>query len=274
MHGHSPQTRKPPRGVVGLELRAWRQRRRLSQLELALCANISQRHLSFIESGRARPSREMVLQLAKELDVPLRDRNDLLLAAGFAPVFSDRPLDDPTLAAGRQLLETILRAHAPHPALAVDRHWHMISANSAVAPLLGGVSDARLLKPPVNVLRLSLHPGGLAPRIANLPQWRAHLIDRLRREVRLTADPVLSALLCEFAEDETSSEHDPSAKDTPLTEIAVPLLLDSDAGMLSLISTTTVFGTPTTVMLSEIAIEAFYPLDEITATRLSSLSQH
>ena len=247
MHSYSREARNPSRPVIGPELRAWRQRRRLSQLELALSANISQRHLSFIESGRARPSREMVLQLAKELDVPLRDRNDLLLAAGFAPVFSDRSLEDPTLAAGKQLLETILRAHAPHPALAIDRHWQMISANAAVAPLLGGVSNPSLLTPPVNVLRLSLHPGGLAPRIANLPQWRTHLLERLRREVRLTADPVSLSLLREFSEGENSSE---DGMDTSLSEIAVPLLLDSDAGRLSLISTTTVFGTPTTVILS------------------------
>src|SRR4051794_31885221 len=161
-------------GPIGTRLRVWRQRRRLSQLDLALEAGISQRHLSFVETGRASPSRDMVLLLGERLGVPLRERNLLLLAAGFAPAFAERPLGDPALRTARETVDRILRAHEPFPALAVDRHWRLLAANAAVAPLLAGVSEPALLAPPVNVLRLSLHPGGLAPRIANLPEWRGH----------------------------------------------------------------------------------------------------
>jgi transcriptional regulator with XRE-family HTH domain len=257
---------------IGAQLRSWRQRRRLSQLDLALDAGISQRHLSFVESGRATPSRDMVLHL-EQLEVPLRERNMLLLAAGFAPRFSDRPLDDPALAAARAVVEAILRAHAPHPALAVDRHWTMVAANEAVTPLLAGVRDATLLHPPVNVLRLSLHPEGLAHAIANLPQWRAHVLGRLKRQVLASADPVLAALLTELSELGPDGK-DRAAAGQPLKdEIAIPLELDTAGGRLSLISTTTVFGTPTEVTLSELAIEAFYPADRATAERLLRLSQ-
>ncbi len=172
-----------PGAPIGAHLRAWRQRRR-SQLDLALDAEISQRHLSFVESGRAMPSRDMMLRLAEMLDVPLRERHTLLLAAGFAPFYAKRKLDDPALTAARGVIDTILRAHTPNPALAVDRHWHLVTANPAVAPLLAGVTEPALLRAPVNVLRLSLHPGALALRIANLPEWREHILDRLRRQVR------------------------------------------------------------------------------------------
>jgi transcriptional regulator with XRE-family HTH domain len=271
MSSNFTDARAPARGEIGRELRAWRLRRRLSQLELSLAANISQRHLSFLESGRANPSRGMVLQLAKELDVPLRDRNELLLAAGFAPVYSDRDLADPGSAAGAQLLDTILRAHAPHPALAIDRHWQMVSANAAVAPLLEGVKELSLLRPPVNVLRLTLHPGGLAPRIANLGEWRSHLLDRLRREIRITDDPALVELAREFSGEHPASAFEALKLSAHDRHIAVPLVLNSSVGRLSLISTTTVFGTPSAVILSEIAIEAFYPLDEMTAARMRAL---
>src|SRR6185436_13787809 len=167
---------------IGDHLREWRQRRRLSQLDLALEADISARHLSFLETGRAQPSRDMVLHLAERLEVPLRERNLLLVAAGFAPVFPERPLADRALQPARKAVELVLAGHEPYPALAVDRHWTLVAANKAVAPLLAGV-DATLLKPPVNVLRLSLHPKGLARRIANLAEWRAHLLARLRRQI-------------------------------------------------------------------------------------------
>src|SRR5262245_37560397 len=148
---------------VGTLLREWRGRRRLTQLDLALEAEISARHLSFLETGRSQPSREMLLHLSEQLDIPLRERNVILLAAGYAPVFEERPLASPEMAAARQAIERVLKGHEPFPALAVDRHWQLVTANAAVAPLLTGVDEA-LLKPPVNVLRLSLHPGGLAPR--------------------------------------------------------------------------------------------------------------
>src|SRR3954447_11801488 len=245
---------------IGAHLRAWRQRRHRSQLDLALDAEISQRHLSFIESGRAMPSREMVLRLAETLDVPLRERNVLLMAAGFAPFYAERPLDDPALAAARGVGEAILRAHVPNPALVVDRHWTLISANAAVAPLMAGVTDPALLQPPVNVLRLSLHPNGLAPRIANLPEWRWHIVDRLRRQAEISVDPVLAGMAKELAA--LGGPHKPAPLHVD-NDIAVPLEMDTPQGRLSLLSTTTVFGTPTEVTLAELSIEAFYPVDAV-----------
>ena len=183
---------------VGSLLREWRQRRRMSQLDLALEAEISARHLSFIETGRSQPSREMVLQLTERLDIPLRERNVLLVAAGYAPIFPEKTLDDPALAAARRAVDLVLKGHEPFPALAVDRHWNLIASNAAVPPLLIG-ADPSLLRPPINVLRLSLHPDGLAPRIANLAEWRAHLLARLRRQIEISADKVLVELLNELA---------------------------------------------------------------------------
>lgn len=273
MPGSHPASSSPPAAQVGALLRAWRQRRRRSQLDLSLEAEVSQRHLSWVESGRAAPSREMVLRLAERLEVPLRERNALLLAAGYAPAFPGRPLEDPALAAAKQAVELILHAHLPHPALAVDRHWRMVAANAAVAPLLAGVANRALLTPPVNVLRLSLHPRGLAPCIANLAEWRAHLLERLRRQVEATGDPVLAALLAELAALPPPAEAAaPSAPSLAPGGIAVPLLLDSPAGRLALLSTTTVFGTPVEVTLAELAIEAFYPADAATADRLRGLA--
>jgi transcriptional regulator with XRE-family HTH domain len=176
--------------TVGTLLRDWRQRRHLSQLDLACEADISSRHLSFLETGRSQPSREMVLHLAERLDVPLRERNALLLAAGYAQVFKERSLDDPTLQAARRVVDLVLAGHEPFPALAVDRHWILVASNRAVPPLLAGVEPS-LLEPPVNALRLGLHPRGLAPRIANLAEWRSHLFMRLRRQIDASADPVL-----------------------------------------------------------------------------------
>ena len=269
-------TTSSPSASFGALLRVWRQRRQRSQLDLALDAEVSQRHLSFVESGRAAPSREVVVRLAEQLDVPLRGRNALLLAAGYAPLYVERPLDDPAMRAARQAVDLILRAHAPHPALAVDRHWHMIAANASVAPLLAGVADAALLAPPVNVLRLSLHPLGLAPHIANLSEWRAHLLERLRRQVEASADPVLASLLAELAAFNVPPGGNPAATGPmphPPGGIAVPLQLDTAQGRLSLISTTTVFGTPVEVTLSELAIEAFYPADDATTERLIRLQR-
>lgn len=250
---------------LGDQIREWRRRRRLSQMDLALEAEISTRHLSFIETGRARPSREMVLLLAEHLDVPLRERNAMLLGAGHAPVYAERPLDDPELVAARRAIALVLKGHEPFPALAIDRHWNMVTANAAVAPLLEGVAP-HLLEGPVNVLRLSLHPEGLAPRIRNLGEWRAHLLERLRRQAWLTSDPALSALLAELSAY-------PSAEGAGATEtfdsVVVPLRLDTPLGPLSFLSTTTIFGTPRDVTLDELAIEAFFPADEATLERLA-----
>ncbi len=253
---------------IGDALRGWRQRRRLSQLELATDANISSRHLSFLETGRARPSRDMVLHLAEALDIPLRERNALLVAAGFAPVFAERKLDDPALTAARQAIDLVLAGHAPYPALAVDRHWTMVAANAPVGALIAGVA-AELLKAPVNVLRLSLHPQGLAPRIANLAEWRAHLLARLRRQIDLTADPVLDALMRELMDYPAPRAGRGATPDSDYAGVLVPLQLMSDTGTLSFFSTTTVFGTPVDITLAELALEAFYPADAATAGALN-----
>ncbi|WP_119460979.1 helix-turn-helix transcriptional regulator [Rhodospirillaceae bacterium SYSU D60014] len=248
---------------VGELLRSWRQRRRMSQLDLACEANISTRHLSFLETGRSLPSRDMVLHLAESLDIPLRERNALLTAAGYAPVFPERPLADPALETARKAVELVLKGHEPYPALAVDRHWTLVASNDAVAPLLAGAAPA-LLRPPVNVLRLSLHPEGLAPRIANLSEWRSHLLARLRHQIDVTADSVLADLMNELR-DYPVLDQGETATDQDYAGVVVPLRLVTDGGILSLFSTTTVFGTPVDITLSELALEAFYPADTATA---------
>ena len=253
---------------VGALVRMWRQQRGLSQLDLAADAEISQKHLSFIESGRSAPSRDMVLALAEHLEVPLRERNAMLLAAGFAPVFRDRPLNDPALAGALATVERLLKAHEPFPALTVDRHWTMVSANAAVAPLLAAV-DPALMKPPVNVLRVSLHPRGLAPLIVNLPEWRAHLLERLRRQIRILRDPALDALARELTAYPGGAARAASHGAPPTGDnIAVPLRLRTHGGVLSFLSTVTVFGTPVEITLSELSLEAFYPADPETAAAL------
>ncbi len=254
---------------MGVLLREWRQRRRLSQLDLACAADISTRHLSFLETGRSTPSRDMVLHLAERLDMPLRERNALLLAAGYAPVYRQRRLDDPALAAQRAAVELVLRGHEPYPALAVDRHWTLVAANAAVGRLIDG-ADPALLAPPVNVLRLSLHPQGLAPRIANLAQWRSHVLARLYDQIEATADPVLAKLAAELG----AYPHPPKAQaeDGQYAGVVVPLRLSVGNAVLSLFSTTTVFGTPVEVTLAELAIEAFYPADQETAEALRRLA--
>jgi transcriptional regulator with XRE-family HTH domain len=257
---------------LGDLLREWRQRRRMSQLDLASEAEISTRHLSFLETGRAQPSRDMVLHLAEQLEVPLRDRNVLLVAAGFAPVFVERPLQDPALQAARKAVDLVLAGHEPYPALAVDRHWTMVASNRAVSQLIAG-ADTGLLQPPVNVLRLSLHPKGLAPRIVNLPEWRAHLLHRLRRQVEISADPVLADLLRELAS-YPASQRGPASRTqaSELASVVVPVQFASDQGTLSFFSTTTVFGTPLDITLSELALEAFFPADAATAEALRQLA--
>jgi transcriptional regulator with XRE-family HTH domain len=255
----------PSRRPIGHMLREWRQRRRKSQLVLACEADISTRHLSFIETGRAQPSREMVLHLAERLDVPLRDRNVLLTAAGYAPSFSARSLDDPGLAAARGAVDWILAAHEPHPALALDAHWNLLASNRAVPPLLAGV-DPALLKPPLNVMRLTLHASGLAPRIANLAEWREHLLARLQRQIDATADPVLIDLMSELRGYPTPIGAGRAAADA--ARVAVPFKLVTERGLLSFMSTTTVFGTPVDITLAELALESFFPADALTAEML------
>lgn len=255
---------------VGEHLREWRRRRRMSQLDLALEAGISARHLSFVETGRARPSRDMILHLSERLGVPLRERNIFLLSAGYAPVFPKRPLDDPALAQARKAVELVLAGHEPYPALAVDRHWNLVTANRALPPLMTGAA-AELLEPPINVLRLSLHPRGLAPRIANLAEWRAHLLARLRQQIEASADDVLVELYRELSAHPSPQGVNPMAAGLAEGGIVVPLRFQTEAGLLSLFSTTTVFGTPIDVTLAELAIEAFFPADEATAERLRAL---
>ncbi|MBP2296493.1 helix-turn-helix domain-containing protein [Azospirillum rugosum] len=259
-----PIPRTVPRQPVGELLRAWRKRRGLSQLDLACEADVSTRHVSFLETGRAQPSRTMLLHLSERLDIPLRDRNALLVAAGFAPVFSEHRLDDPEMQAARQAVDLVLAGHEPHPALAVDRHWTLVAANRAVAPLLAGAAPD-LLRPPVNVLRLSLHPAGVAPRIENLAQWRAHILHRLARQIDASADPALVALLDELKAYPSPDPQSRAEAPSPHEGVVVPLRLRTDSGTLSFFSTTTVFGTAVDVTLSELAIEAFFPADAATA---------
>jgi transcriptional regulator with XRE-family HTH domain len=254
--------------AVGEQLRNWRQMRRMSQLDLALDADISARHLSFVETGRSQPSRDMILRLAERLAIPLRHRNALLLGAGFAPAYRERPLEDPALVQARAAVERILEAHEPFPALAVDRHWTMLAHNRSVGRLLAAVSPA-LLAPPVNVLRLSLHPQGLAPMIVNVGEWKAHLLDRLRGQVAASADPVLEALAREL-EAYPAPGADRSGAEA---DVFVPLVLRTDAGDLSFFSTTTMFGTPVDITLAEIAVEAFFPADAATAEALRQLQK-
>jgi transcriptional regulator with XRE-family HTH domain len=258
---------------AGDHIREWRTRRRLSQLDFALDVEISQKHLSFIESGRSSPSREMVLRLAEHLQVPLRERNVMLLAAGFAPVFPERSLDDPALKAARAAIDLVLKGHEPFPALAIDRHWTLVAANAVVPAFLGMVSDQTLLQPPVNVLRLSLAPEGLAPHIVNLAEWRAHLLDRLRHQIEVTADAKLQMLLREL-EAYPAPVMDKTAEGPSwdFAGIVIPFQLRMPAGILSFLSTTTVFGTPVDITLSELAIEAFFPADTATADALNAMS--
>src|SRR5690348_16028690 len=193
MNAHASTARAERPIHIGEHLREWRQRRHLSQLDLAGDAEISARHLSFVETGRAAPSREMVLRLAERLDVPLRERNALLVAAGFAPMYRQRSLDDPAMASAKRAVDLVLKGHEPFPALAVDRHWNLVAHNALVPMLMAGAAP-ELVKAPINVLRLSLHPDGLASRIANLAQWRAHLLERLQQQIAATGDTVLQAL--------------------------------------------------------------------------------
>jgi transcriptional regulator with XRE-family HTH domain len=259
---HAPPT-------VGQLLRRWRDQRRLSQMELALDAEVSTRHLSFVETGRSRPSREMVVRLAEHLDVPLRERNELLLAAGYAPAYPQSAMDEDRMEAVRTAVRQVLTGHEPYPALVVDRHWEMLDANGGVAVLLAGI-DPQQLAPPVNALRLSLHPDGLAPRIVNLGEWRAHVLDRLRRQVAATADPQLASLLAELRA-YPCDQPEPDVDLPGPGQIIVPLRLrHQDGSELRFMSIISTFGTPLDVTVQELSIEAFLPADAATAEALRS----
>jgi transcriptional regulator with XRE-family HTH domain len=237
----------------------------MSQLDLAIEAGVSARHVCFVETGRSRPSAEMVMRLTDHLDVPLRDRNALLLAAGYAPAYGQRDLDAPEMGPVREAIHRVLRAHEPYPAVVVDRHWGLVAGNGAVPLLTAGVA-AHLLEPPVNVLRLSLHPEGMAPRIVNLGEWRAHLLDRLGRQAVVSGDPALFALHEELA-GYPGSEPAP-VPDLEAGAIAVPLRVRAGEQELGFISTATTFGTAADVTVSELSIESFFPADESTALAL------
>ncbi|TDD27652.1 XRE family transcriptional regulator [Kribbella turkmenica] len=251
---------------VGELLRGWRERRRLSQLELANRVEVSTRHVSFVETGRSKPSREMVLRLAEHLDVPLRDRNQLLLAGGYAPVYSEASLHSPSMLAIRTTLRRLLEAHEPYPALVVDRWWNIVESNAGIQLFTTGV-DEQLLKAPVNALRLTLHPDGLASRITNIAEVRAAALASLQRQVAGTADPELQDLYDELREY--------AAGDKPVhpgpTEVVVPLNLRYEGRELPLLTTIATFGTPLDVTVSELMIESFYPADEATAAFLRGL---
>lgn len=253
------ETQNPPFGTL---MRTWRQRRRLSQLDLALEAEVSARHVSFIETGRSAPSRTMVLKFAAALDVPAREQNQLLLAAGLAPMYSERGLDDPGMSAVRSGVERVLAAYNPFPCLAVDRGWNVLQVNAGTAVLLEGV-PAHLMDRP-NALRISLHPDGLAPRIRNLAQWRHHVIGRLRREAAVSGSAESVALLAEI---ESYPGGQSGASDHG--GVVVPLELDrGDGVVLRFLSTVTTFGTALDLTAAELSIEAFLPVDDATAEPL------
>ena len=255
---------------IGEHLRIWRQRRHLSQLDLATEAEISTKHLSFLETGRSKPSRDMVLHLSQHLRIPLREQNTLLQAAGFAPQFSSGSLEGADMASARRTIDLLLKAHEPFPAIAVDRHWNLVMANAAVPPLMDGAASW-LIEPPINVIRLSLHPEGIAPKIVNYVEWKSHLLERLNRQFELTADPVIGAMIEEFKGYPVSDEarRFQGSNRGLDRNIAIPMLIRTDQGLMNFISTTTVFGTPIDVTLSELAIETFFPADNATAKALA-----
>lgn len=254
---------------VGQLLRSWRERRRLSQLELSHSVDVSTRHLSYLETGRAQPSRAMVLRLAEHLDVPLRDRNRLLLSAGFAPVYSEAGLHSPQLVAVRAALRGLLAGHEPNPGLVVDRWWNLVEANAPVHRMLATV-DPELLRPPVNVLRLALHPDALASRCLNLPEFRSHLLHRLQRQVVATADPELVDLLAELR----SYPGGGVALTVPMAdEVVVTWQIDFEGQQLALLSTVATFGTPVDITVSELVIELFFPADPQTAEALRAMAE-
>ncbi|WP_416959818.1 helix-turn-helix domain-containing protein [Streptomyces sp. Agncl-13] len=259
---------------VGPLLRAWRERRRVSQLELALRADSSARHISFVETGRSRPSEEMVLRLAEHLDVPVRERNSLLLAAGYAPHYPETPLDDPALDALREGLERLIQGYEPFPALVVDATYTVVAANRGITMLLDGVPES-LLQPPLNAMRLTLHPEGMAPRIRNLGEWRGHLLAQMERQIALHRSEPLRALYEEVAAypaPGTAYSGDDGDEPSPsVPYFALPMRIEHDGRVLSFVSSISTFNTPMDVTVSELAIETFLPADPATAKYLHAL---
>lgn len=247
---------------VGEMLRQWRQRRRLSQLDLAIAAEVSARHISLVETGKSRPSADMVVRLADQLDVPLRDRNRLLLAAGFAPRYAERPLDDDALSAARHAVAQVLRAHEPYPALAFDRRWNIVMTNRVVEPLFAGVAAAELLRPPINMVRLALAPRGLAPLVVNLSDVRAMFRSRIRRQLAIAPDAELTALYEEVLAPDSESAECASIE----TDVMIPMILRLGGREVRMFSTITTFGTPMDVTLDEISVESYYPADPESAS--------
>jgi len=265
-------TQAPPRPATGVGdlLRDWRQRRRISQLELASAADVSTRHLSFVETGRATPSRELVLHLAEHLDVPLRERNTLLVAAGYAPIYPERSLADEEMLTVRDALERVLSAHEPYPAVIVDRHWNLVTANGATMRLFTVGVAPHLLQPPINVYRLGLHPEGLAPRVRNLGAYSHHLLTRLERDLALSGDSALAALLDEVRGYPELTHPGGLAVD-PATMLFLPMEYTMPDGQeLSFFSTIATFGTALDVTLAELSIEAFFPADDATRAYLQA----
>jgi transcriptional regulator with XRE-family HTH domain len=260
---------------IGPLLREWRERRRLSQLELALDAGISTRHLSFVETGRSRPGREMLLRILKQLEVPFREQNRLLLASGHAPAFPERSLDDPELLPVREALDQILAGHEPYPAVVVDRAWNYVAANSAMRDLIGQVTiDPALLEPPVNALRVSFHPRGIAPLIVNLSRWRTHFCQRLEQQVAATGDPDLAALLEEIAGYPIPGDEPDPALDPVARELLGPVRFHAPGGgELSFCGMFATFDTPFEVTTSELAMELLFPADQATAQALADRGQ-
>jgi len=252
---------------VGELLRDWRQRRRLSQLDLAVEADVSARHLSFVETGRSKPSRELLLHLAEHLDVPLRERNSFLLAAGFAPLYPESALDTDRMEPVREALGKILTGHEPFPAVIVDRHWDLVSANRPALAVMGRSASPELLTPPVNALRISLHPDGLAPHIVNLSEYSAHLLTRLHRQVILSGDDKLAALYDELRRYPGVSLSS-TAVDTASLLFVPFVLRGADGEQLSFFSTLATFGTALDITVAELAIESFFPADKATETAL------
>jgi transcriptional regulator with XRE-family HTH domain len=254
--------------TLGPLLQGWRKRRRLSQLELASVAGVSTRHLSFLETGRSRPSRELVLHLAEHLDVPLRERNRLLLAAGFAPTYPETPINAPEMDSVREAIDLLMRLHDPFPALVMNQRFHLVAANRAFAVLTEGVAP-HLLEPPINVMRTALHPDGLAARVVNLTQVRAHLLGRIQRGYLRTGDDELSALHDEVAAyplPEYAAVADPG----PPTSVVLPVRLRHDHGVLAFFSIIGTFDTPMDITVAELSIESFFPADRATEEVLRS----
>ena len=263
----------PSEQGIGPLLRGWRERRRVSQLELALRAGSSARHISFVETGRSRPSEEMVLRLAEHLEVPVRERNALLLAAGYAPHYPETPLDDPSMEALRAGVERLLQGYEPYPALVVDATYEVVAANRGIAMLLEGVPD-HLLTPPLNAMRLTLHPEGLAPRIHNLAEWRGHLLAQMERQIALQRSPALRALYEEVAAypvpDRSESASGPGEEAEEVPYFALPMRIEHEGRVLSFVSSISTFNTPMDVTVAELAIETFLPADPATVKYLQS----